>query len=303
MGAGDGTARREDEREDATSGDAKTPLCEELLGKIEALTSGQSIDLAEHIDAFPEIRKAFTIPFAELGLADHGGCEATLEDGGRIRLIGFIYVDVDGRINPIAEFKREIHIEEGFAEHKWLKVEPRFRGLGVSSALLLRTFAFYRELGIASVELEAGMQTGTWHWARVGFEFMLPEQRERVRGWAQTVVEALDLTEPRLEEMSEATQFARMRGSRNVTLGEIAEAFPDRMDGVVAVARENSLDLDDPIELGRAVMLTGPGWDGRLDLNGPSYANFKAYADSKAEVARVALQKEDVAPHPGTTFP
>lgn len=263
----------------------RTAACEELLCRLEGLTNGQSVDLARWIDSFPEIRRAFTIPFTELGLVEDR-CEFTLEDGGRISIIGFIYIEVDRVIHPVAEFKRELHLDQGFAEHLWLKVEPRFRGKGVSSALLLRSFGFYRELGLSTVELDAGMETGRWHWARVGFEFMLPKEREAVRRWAATVVSALGIVEPRIETISEATQFARLKGDRDVTLAELGQTLPNIQQRAEVVARENYLALDEPISLGRAVMLTGPSWMGRLDLNGPSFATFKAYADAKAEIAR-----------------
>lgn len=268
-----------------------SPLREELFGRVRGLTRSGSIDLGEHIDSFPEIEKAFAIPFTEFGLAPNQ-CELSVEDGGTLKLVGYIYVKVGGRIHHIAEFWRELKLDEKLAEHKWMKVEPKYRGLGVSSALLLRSFEFYKELGLTRVELEASMQTGRWHWARVGFEFTEPKQRDEIRQWAREVTEALDVSEPKLEKISAATQFARMQGSRRITLREIAAAIPTKAERAETAAKENYLDMDKPIPLGQAVMLTGRGWDGHLDLYGTSFSTFKVYADSKGEIAQQALGLE-----------
>jgi GNAT superfamily N-acetyltransferase len=284
VNAGKDAARQAFEREVTRQRRNGTPLREQLLWRIEALTSGQSIDLGEHIEDFPEVRKAFSIPYMQFGLAP-GKCVASLEDGGYLKLIGYLYTETPTEFYPVAEFKRKVYLDQQYADHRWLKVEPPFRGRGLSSALLLRSFDFYRDLGLNGVELEAGMETGKWHWARVGFEFMLPEQREKVRGWAIEVTEALNLGGLKIETFSAATQFARMEGSRDVSLAEIADALPalrQRID-VEVVAEKNGLEMDQPIALGRAVMLTGPPWEGHLELHGPSYAAFKSYADAKRE--------------------
>jgi GNAT superfamily N-acetyltransferase len=81
----------------------------------------------------------------------------------------------------IMEFHRVLNLNTGVAEHNWLKVEPEHRGKGFSAALLLRSFDFYRALGLRRVELDAGIQTGKWHWARVGFEFDSPRTARRSR--------------------------------------------------------------------------------------------------------------------------
>jgi GNAT superfamily N-acetyltransferase len=271
------------------AGEADSGLREQLVERIAQLDSGRTVDLAEHIGEFPEVEEAFSIPHTTLGLAPEGQCMASAADGGNLELIGFLYRERDGRVEPVMEFKRTLKLAEACADHEWLKVEPRFRGLGLSSALLLRSFALYKSLGLREVELQAQMETGKWHWARVGFEFEAGTDRERVRDWAAEVCEALRINGLKIDSLSTATQFARMSARRGISMREMAEAFPQRGEQIEAVARSNYLKMDDPIALGRAVMLTGPGWNGRLDLHGPGYAQFKAYADSKAEQADGAL--------------
>lgn len=268
-----------------------SPLRQSIVERIEGLTNGQAIDLAEHIGDFPEIAAAFSIPNAKLELIP-SRCEASLEDGGKLELVGFIHVRSGIQDHLVAQFQREIRFDQECAEHKWLKVEPGFRGYGISSALLLRSFDFYKALGLAGVELDAGMETGRWHWARVGFEFMWPQDFLKVRAWALELADRLEVHRPGIEQFTSATQFARMEGSRKVTLGELAEAMPSMRGRIEAVAAQNYLELDTRIQLGRAVMLTGPGWEGRLELHGPSYAQFKSYADAKAEEAKRLLEGE-----------
>jgi len=271
----------------AGDGDGSS-LRADLLRRIEELTNGQAVDLAAHIDAFPDVQAAFSIPNTTLTLVP-GRCEASLEDDGSIELVGFIHASAAGSEHLVAQFNREIRLCQDCAEHKWLKVEPAFRGYGISSALLLRSFAFYRELGLSGVELDAGMETGRWHWARVGFDFMWPRDREKVRAWARAVSERLGVQRAGIEDYRSASQFARMEGNRRVSLEELAGAFAELRPRIEAVAAQNYLSMDERIPLGRAVMLTGPDWDGRLDLNGPGYAQFRSYADAKAEEARRVL--------------
>lgn len=259
---------------------------EEFFKRVESLTPGSSLDLAAHIDAFPEVKTAFMIPNTKLWLAGEERCTASLDDGGSLELVGALYVKHEGKPVVVLQFHRHIRIAPSCAEHKWLKVEPWCRGVGISSAFLLRSFELYGALGIDRVELEAQMETGKWHWARVGFEFQAPRDLERVRGWAQEVISSLDLEEPPpVERFTSASQFALMTAREDVTLGALAAALPETRDQAEAAARKNSLTMDDPVPLGRAVMLTGPSWNGYLDLGSPEHAQFKAYADSKAEEA------------------
>lgn len=263
---------------------------EELLGRIESLTSGPTLDLAAQIDDFPEVRRAFTIPNTHLWLAGNGRCSASLDDGGALELVGSLYVKENGKPKGVLEFHRHIRLGPSCAEHKWLKVEPWCRGVGISSAFLLRSFDLYSDLGVGRVELEAQMETGKWHWARVGFDFQTPADLESMRKWAREAITALDLDGvAALDAFTSATQFARMTARREVSLEELALAVPRRRGQAKMAAEKNCLGMDTPIALGRALMLTGPSWNGYLDLEGPEYAQFKAYADAKAEEAERLL--------------
>jgi|GEM_PF-2517704 len=282
--AGDGQSSSDE----GDTTDVPSALATDILARIESLTTGHDVDLAENIDRFQEIKQAFAIPNAELHFV-RGACPASLEDGGSLELVGFWKTSLDDGTRPALEFKRHLKLGERCADHQWLRVAPYVRGIGLSSAFLLRSFDFYKQLGLREVELDAVMETGKWHWARIGFEFKLPSEAAAVRGWALEVAEALQPGGINVEPLAAATQFARMEARRGVSLAELAAAFPEKAPLVPQIASENSLDVDEPIAFGRAVMLTGPGWKGRLDLNGPGYHQFKSYAEAKAEEAERAL--------------
>lgn len=266
-------------------------LGEQLLARVEELTQGQQIDLAEHLDHFPELRRAFTIPHAELVLVPDR-CPASLEDGGSIELVGFLCTPLDDGTEPGLQFKRHLKLGEGCADHQWLKVAPPLRGIGLSSALLLRSFAFYKSIGLRSVELDAAMEAGKWHWARVGFEFMWPAEAAAVKRWALEVAAAVKPEGLNVAALTTATQFAHMEARRGITLAELSKSFPKKAEQIEKVAKQNDLAMDQPIPFGRAVMLTGPRWEGLLDLEGPSYHQFKSYAEAKAEEAARILGGE-----------
>jgi hypothetical protein len=99
------------------------------------------------------------------------------------------------------------------------------------------------------------------------------------------------------ETFTNATQFARMASRRSLCFEDLATKLPAKRDELVKIADKNFLKMDDPIQFGRLVMLSSDGWTGYLDLDGPGYALFKAYADSKAEECAKRL----IAKTPGGT--
>jgi len=237
------------------------------------------VDIAEHIGEFPEVEAAFSIPNTTLELV-RGQCPASLDDGGSLELVGFLWTQRGSEKPRVLHFHRVLAFDQDCAEHKTLKVEPEFRGDGLSSALLLRSFSLYKALGLRRVEVKAHMETGKWHWGRVGFDFERSDHLERMKDWALEVVKRVGVRRPGIDKFTAAAQFATMEGNRPVSLAEIGTTpYGDLGE----IAKQNCLDPQEPIRLGRAVMLTGPAWDGHLDLYGPSYTQFKAYAEAKAE--------------------
>lgn len=280
-----GAARREFEREISRQRADGEPLDQQILWRIGELTNGQEIDLAEHVQFFPELIAGFGTPGLESHLVGgEEGSVATLEDGGSLLITGFLHDPAERCL--VAKFKRRLLLEQGLALHEMLEVEPELRGQGICMRFLRNSFALYDEFGLEEVHLQAGLATGRWLWARVGFEFTLPADCDRVRGWAVDVCGALGIDELRVESYSSAAQFARMGGNRTVSMRQLAEAMPERATHFEERARANFLDMERRIELSRAVMLTGPDWNARLALRGPSRTAFEIYAEAKDERLR-----------------
>lgn len=270
------------------------PLREQLLWRMEELTSGQAFNLYDEIEHFEEVLDGFTIPGYETQLVavdDEGKlvCKANLEDGGSLLVTGFLHTPRPD-FRKVATFRRELRLESGLAHHRLLEVEPPFRGRGLSLRFLDRSFALYDELGFEEVLQQASLATGRWQWARVGFEFFPASECEEMRKWAARVCKALGVKGLNLMSYTSAAQFARMGGNRKVSFEEMAAAMPRKREEFEGLAEENGLAMDEQIELARAVMLSGPDWRSRLVLDGPSRIAFNVYKRTKEQ--RVAGEQE-----------
>jgi GNAT superfamily N-acetyltransferase len=264
---------------------SKRPLREQLLERIRLI--GGEIDLASdgNRKAFAEVWDGLSIPRIDLAPVQ-GECWASLEEGGTIVVKALIYFEGE----PIGMIQRRLAFGRRLAVHELLFLGPSVRGRGLSVALLLASFDLYDRLEFREVQLEAAMETGRWFWARVGFEFIRDEDARLVREWAIAVIKATEVRGLRVDCYTAAGQFARMGGRRKLSLGRIAEAMPLKAAEIEQIAAANGLRLTQRIELGRAVMITGPAWFGRLDLKGPERAAFNAYAAAK--ITRIQDQED-----------
>ncbi len=253
------------------------PLGEQLLWRIKALGADVDIGDPANQDAFREVWSAFNLPGTTLDAAA-GECRATLDDGGTILVKAFIYHGG----NVLGFVQRRLLLGRAIVIHEGLVIEPPYRGRGLNLALLNQSFDFYDEVGIREVWLEAGLATGRWHWARVGFEFAQPKDLQAVKDWVEKVLKAVGIRGLRVDRYTSALQFARMGGNRQIALETIAAAIPASRERIEAAAAGNDLEMDQPIALARAVMITGPTWLGRLDLQGPGRAVFRAHLQEKA---------------------
>ena len=93
---------------------------------------------------------------------------------GSIAVSGRLYATGDSV--PCGVFHRTIH-NGRIVRHDDLKLEPSYRQQGVGTEFVRASLARYRELGITSVELDAGSQTegpdivGSYVWAAFGFDW------------------------------------------------------------------------------------------------------------------------------------
>jgi GNAT superfamily N-acetyltransferase len=255
-------------------------LRERLLWRVEQLTNSQFIDLAEHAAEFPELLEGFTtgnvaprLITREVSALPKLESKATLEDGGSFLVVGALHA-ADGAY--VGTFQRRLQLDPGWAVHELLVLDPPFRGRGIAAELLGSSFSLYDDLGLEQVHLVAGLETGRWYWAHMGFDFLRTEDRELAHAWANEVCEALQVDPEGLGSEPSAGQLARLRGKRDVTLENLANAMPQQRARIeVEVAAKNDLSMDQPLVLGKAVMLTGPQWRAYLQLQGPQRLAFE----------------------------
>jgi GNAT superfamily N-acetyltransferase len=267
-------------------------LQERLLWRMGELTAAQSIDLGEHIEHFPEVSRGFAVPGFKSVLVsrdeeDQLISKASLEDGGSIVVTGFLVTEGTGDF--AGSFKRRLQFAPGWAVHEQLVIAPEYRGRGIAPRFLLNSFDLYDQLELDEVHAVAGLETGRWYWAYMGFDFLRPAERALVQGWANEVCTALGLGVPTLGRHSSAGQIARLEGGPEISLEALARAMPNQRERLEVIAAKNGMSMQRPISLGRAIMLTGPQWRGFLQLKGPQRLAFEEAAAERAERAAQAL--------------
>lgn len=275
-GASDGGAPwrfAEDTRQQIEDG---WSLRDRLMWRVGELTSSQNIDLAEHSGHFPEILDAYTLKHITpvLVARDKQGeliSKASLEEGGSIRLTGFLLDDGEF----VGEFMRRLQLDRGLAIHEHLVIDPRFRGQGIGARFVHRSLDLYDALGLEQVGLKASLATGRWYWAQMGFDFVVASEVEAIRSWAEKVCAATGIEAEGLDGLTGAPQFARLEGTRDVSLVEMATALPDHAGRLVDIAVQNGFAADDRMALGKAIMLSGPEWSGILHLDGSQRRSFE----------------------------
>jgi hypothetical protein len=225
--------------------------------------------------ALAEVFEAYEPPgFSLAPIPERCGIEKV--DGGSIVIAGRLVAG--GR--DLGILQRRLLLGHGVAIHEILHLDHGARGVGVSAVSLKKCFAFYDELDFGRVVLQADF-TGKWHWARLGFDIVLEKELGMIRDWTERALAALGITNLRVDGYESAAQFARMGGARKIALEELARAIPPERLRITRIAGENGLEMDEEIDLARALMLCGPQWYGTLELQGPGRVAFEAYAEAK----------------------
>jgi GNAT superfamily N-acetyltransferase len=258
------------------------------MDRAEGLTQGESLELCDHLEEFPELVDAFTLPGLETVLvgAEHGGhvkSKVNLEGEGWVRVTGVLRTPAPHRL--VGGFRRRLAFDPEIAVHEHLVLEPEFRGRGLGLRFVQRALPLYDSLGLRRIHLQAALETGRWYWAHMGFDFFPPGGCDAVRDWAVGLCAALGHDDLRPDQYHSARQFARMGGARRLSLEEIAEAVPERREKIEKVATKNGHAMDERLAFGRAVLLTGPQWDGHLELRGAPRLAFEAAASEKLRAA------------------
>jgi hypothetical protein len=259
-------------------------LRQQLLWRIRRLGGRVDLGIQEHEEVFGEVFAAFE-PSSDAHLIlvpSQFDCEASLDEGGAIAFGGVL----DIAANPVAVIRRRLFLRRRFVYHEYFEVFEPYRDHGIAVAVLQHSFRFFDELGMRFVVVQAALETGRWYWARCGYTFLRPVDRAGVDKWAQQVLKRLGVSID-TSHMTEPVQFLELDAPRLITIGELAEAFPDQRERFEKAARANRLGVDEAVPLGKAILVCGPEWWGRLDLHGPSRAAFDVYARNRlAAVAR-----------------
>ena len=276
-------------------------LRKRLLWRVEQLTNGQFIDLAEHAAEFPELLDGFTTENVAPRLITHEASsspklasKASLDDGGSFLVVGALHTS-DG--SYVGTFQRRLQLDPSWAVHELLVLDPLYRGRGIAAELLRSSFSLYDDLELEQVHLVAGLETGRWYWAHMGFEFLRTEERELAHAWANEVCEALQVKPEGLGTESSAGQLARLRGECDITLEDLATAMPPQRTRIeIDVASKNDLSMDRPLVLGKAIMLTGPQWRAYLQLQGPQRLAFEEARRERTSRPRAGLTLLEATP-------
>ena len=255
-------------------------LAKMLEYRIEKLTQATEADLGKHIAQFPEIRAAITPPGYESFLLDgEAGSKALVSDTISLELVGALGRPDDE--TQVASFKRTLHLGEGWAYHDACEVKPEYRGQGISLKMLNGCLGLYEELGISEARVQAS-ETGRWHWARVGFQFSPVSAGQKVREWAAELCETFEVRAS-IDQETSTTQLVGLGGNRKVSMAEIAAAIPRKTEEAEKAAECNDLGFEERIEFGRAMLLTGPEWDGRLGIKEAERVLFDIALEDKEE--------------------
>jgi GNAT superfamily N-acetyltransferase len=271
----------------------------ELARRIDEL-GDMPLSTASRHDAFAELYAAYTpsgfrlMPFPDdsaVYVGDHRVfVRAVIADDAERQLVG--------------EIERDLILDRGVVRHELLKVQDAYRGRGVSLVLLGQALPIYRQLGLRAVALHAALETGRWHWARLGFDFATPIERAIALGWGALALAGLgrepidpDAPARRLAQLGTGSpqdeasmvdvwggvqaELARWRGDpdRRRAADELAQEWDRRAlaesanrfttfdpERIALLAARNGLDVSDRIALGKAIMLAGPDWEGVFDL-------------------------------------
>jgi GNAT superfamily N-acetyltransferase len=271
----------------------------ELVRRIDELGDMQLSTASRH-DAFAELYAAYTPSgFRLMPFPDDS---ALYGSEHRIVVRAVIADDIQGQV--VGEIERDLILDHDVVRHELLKLQDAYRGSGVSLVLLSQALPIYRQLGLRAIVVHAALETGRWHWARLGFDFATPSERATAIGWGVLALAGLgrapispDAPARRLAQLGtgsppEAASMAEVRGAvevelacwradpaRRIVADELAREWDRRARAESAdrftaldsartalLASRNGFDASEEIALGKAIMLAGPDWEGVFDL-------------------------------------
>jgi N-acetylglutamate synthase-like GNAT family acetyltransferase len=192
--------------------------------------------------------------------------------------------------DTIGEIQRHLDFRRDLAVHQKLIVNPAFRTVGIGAILLAHSLRFYEAAGISDVHLKAGLSTGPYYWAKLGFEFADAGESAAIQHWFARVNAKLALgLDCRAARSPSEWVLLGDEPKTQCSLGQIASAFPDVANRIETRANDNAIDLTTPIRAGKAVLLAGPDWRGRLTVSRASQTRVLVYVAARAARAEALL--------------
>jgi hypothetical protein len=294
----------------------------ELRQRIAELGS-MTLSTPDRRDAFAEVLATMRVEPYDLVLdSEESAIDATSE---LLHLRGLLVERLaNGDVRPVALIERLIDFGQGKVEHVYLSVFESYRNQKIAPRLMLLAFDLYDRLGLAHITVHAGLESGRYYWAgQVGYDFADEIQRRHVERWATFVLGALGV-EHDLDGVVEpqqwallgtevdppiTTSFSELRAHLPTNLpmalldpngvgvvGHVASVKVQSTPGMLDCAAHlrlvqegNSLTDQQPIILGKVIMLSGPDWYGVFDLSDP------ARRGQYERAARRRLQKAGIA--------
>jgi GNAT superfamily N-acetyltransferase len=161
----------------------------EFRARIQALGDVALNDSGRH-DAFREVYDALTLsPFQLMPFPD----DSTLDTATNGLRLQAVLVDAETEGQVAAEIHRSFQLDSKFVEHKLLLIQKPYRRAGLSHVLLSQAFPFYRRIGLDFVLVHAALQSGRWHWARMGFTPVNQQEQDLHDAWSLLCLHALGL--------------------------------------------------------------------------------------------------------------
>jgi GNAT superfamily N-acetyltransferase len=161
-------------------------------------------------------------------------------------------------VNSVGDFDRTIYLGERRVVHQSFFLDSGAQGKGIGTALHERSFALYRKMGMAEVNLMANGDVGRYAWALQGFDFADAEGIGAMKD--------------------------ELRAYLKKEYGYFSAAADDKAVGAAIDSMRHSWDVArlqvDGAKLGKEFMLStsGPHWAGTLKLD-PDHVSSKVWTD------------------------
>lgn len=119
----------------------------------------------------------------------------------------------------VGRWTRTLNIEEGEAHHDYFSIDREYQGEGLKRQWFDQLYDAYRELGIETVHVGAGLTVGGYAWAKEGFDWEEPPS-----SLGYTIDRTMRSVESRLEERVGTTkEAAETRLGRTLSWSEFHE--------------------------------------------------------------------------------